>query len=477
MMKENNSHSDADLAGPDRPPATVGLTILVNIRWMAIAGQIVALIYVFFGFGFDFSLFMALGAVGMSAALNLLLINIYRPGTHLSEVQAAAQLTYDLCQLSALLFLTGGISNPFFILMLAPVAISATFLGRRSTLFLLSLGLLLSFLLVSFHAPLPWDEPPLELAERYKWGLWGGLAVSMVFLAFYSARVSEEARRRADALSAAQAALVGEKHLAALGALAAAAAHELGTPLGSIMLTARELEREYGTEGALAEDLSLIAQEAHRCREILKTLSATTSRHQDEPFPRTNIDALVHEAAAPYEGKGVNILFQSGFLDDGSYPVPTTTYRAEIRHGLGNLIENATEFAASEVVIDVAWDADKLIVEIKDDGPGFSAAILARLGQPYLTGGRDVGRASENANERNVGGKRSGGGESGAGGLGLGVFIAKTLIERTGGHVTFANRKAATGAVAKVSWLRSEIPEDARRGRPRRDREAVDEGL
>lgn len=438
---ENRTGTDKDLRQLGQgPSARVRLRTLVNIRWIAVAGQFVTLVTVHFSLDLPFDLILALTAVALSALFNMYLQYRYRAARQLSDREASLQLAYDLSQLSALLYLTGGIQNPFSVLLLVPVTISATMLSRRATLSLLSLAILLSLALVQWHAPLPWGEPELIFPPLYLLGLWVALALSMVFLALYAARISEEARRRADALTATQAALAREHQLSALGALAAAAAHELGTPLGSIMLTARELTAGKDIPQPLLAELELIYGEARRCRTILEELASSHADGDSDHFADLPLEAIVRQAAEPYAHRGKQILVESD-PDTGSGLLMVAN-RAEIRHGLGNFIENAVRYAGDEIRVRLLGDDDSIVIEISDDGPGFDAAVINDLGEPYVFAARPHDKLDSQ-------------GEI-TGGLGLGIFIAKTLIEQTGGRVTFSNSKPG-GACVRIAWNRDQL--------------------
>lgn len=416
-------------------PARVRLKTLITIRWIAVAGQLATLLIVHFALDFAFDLGFAIAAVAVSAALNLYLARRFPATKQLSDAEAATQLGFDLLQLALLLYLTGGLTNPFSLLMLVPVTISATILSRRSTAVLLLVALALSLVLALWHQPLPWRGMPVVIPETYLAGVWIGLCFSMVFLALYVARVSSEARRRATALAATQAALSREHRLAALGTLAAAAAHELGTPLGTITLAARELEQETPPDDPKYEDVALIASQARRCRQILERIGKQRVAGGGDPFAHQRISALVREAARPYEElSDTAILVRSAPRSVDGPPQPVVRRRPEILHALGNFIENAVSFARSRVLIDISWSYRVIEVAIEDDGPGFVPSVLRSLGEPYVT-------------------TRGGLGEAGGrdGGLGLGVFIAKTLLERTGARVSFVNAKGG-GALVRITW-------------------------
>ena len=448
----NGRGARPEAGGPAEPldtlredPARVRLETLLTLRWIAIAGQLATVLVVHFGFGFPLPLWWALAAIAISAAINVYLMLRRPAGQQLSDREVAIELAFDLLQLSFLLYLTGGLANPFALLILAPVTISATVLSRRSTFLLLSMGLLLISALAIWHRPLPWTGAPLVIPRLYLFGVWSGLALAMTFLALYAARVSAEARQRARALAATQAALARAQKLSDLGTLAAAAAHELGTPLGTITLVARELLCDLSPADPHHEDAELIAEQASRCREILQQLAVTPADAADHPFNRQPLAALAREAARPFERlTDVVIDIRDRPTDPSAGPQPVVQRRPEILHALTNFIENAVGFARSRVVIEVTWDADTVSMRIVDDGPGFDPATLKSLGDPYLRrGGRSF----------------AGRGREGAAGLGLGVFIAKTLLERTAARVGFSNRSGG-GAVVDIRWPRRTLETD-----------------
>ncbi len=430
----------------------VRLRTLVWIRWMAVAGQTVSLVFVYYGLGFELPIGPAMAVVAASVLLNIV-VSLKRSSAaiRLSDRNAALFLAYDIIQLAALLYLTGGLKNPFAILFLAPVAISATILSLRSTQWLGLLAVASVSLLALIHLPLPWREGDLALPDLYIAGRWVALVLGTIFIAAYAWRVAAETKRMSDALAATQMALAREQQLSALGALAAATAHELGTPLGTIAVVAKELSREFPEDSPLAEDVALLSSQAARCREILAQLSRRPTGEDDSVYGILPISALVETAAMPYRREGVSLEIVSKGDDTGGTPEPKVLRSPEIIHGLGNLVENAVDFAHSTAVVEVAWSADKVHVEVIDDGDGFAADILDALGEPYVTS-----RAEQD-------------------GMGLGVFIAKTLLARTGAKVRFANLPGGGAAVAIV-WPRGilEAPEAVPREVPsQRDRSAA----
>jgi len=424
---------------------TVRLGTLNNLRWLAVVGQAVALLVVRLVLDFDFPLLLAASPVAASAVLNILLAIAYPSTKRVSAREATGFLAYDIVQLAALLFFTGGIENPFALLFLAPVVISAATLDVLSTLLLGGL----SFAAISFlwqaHLPLPWSPVNgLHLPPLYQFGIWVSLLLGIGFTSIYAWRIASEATRMSAALSATQLALAREHRLAALGALAAAAAHELGTPLGTIALVAHELEREL-TANPHADDFRLLRSEAERCRAILARLAQPEESvlGQTESLP---LGALLDDIAAPHRGLDVEI---SVDLQPG--PAPKVWRVPEILHGLGNLIENAADFASTEVTLRARWDDTMLAIEVIDDGPGFSAEIFEQIGEPYITS-RPARRRPLDREVDPEDGKQEG--------MGLGFFIAKTLIEQTGGSVTAENRMSG-GASVTARWPRGTIDGDA----------------
>ncbi len=331
------------------------LGTLNNLRWLAVVGQAVALLLVRVVLNFDFPLLLAASPVVGSAVLNIILAIAYPSTKRLSAGEATGFLAYDIVQLAALLFFTGGIENPFALLFVAPVVISAATLDVFSTLLLGAL----SFAAISFlwqaHLPLPWSPVNgLRLPQLYQIGIWVSLLLGIGFTSIYAWRIASEGTRMSAALSATQMALAREHRLAALGALAAAAAHELGTPLGTIAVVAHELERELKHD-AHADDFRLLRAETERCRAILARLAQPEESvlgHTE----RLPLGALLDDIAAPHRGLDVAIV-----LDLQSGPPPRVWRVPEILHGLGNLIENAADFASKEVRLRARWDCERAI--------------------------------------------------------------------------------------------------------------------
>ena len=413
----------------------------VRLRWLAIAGQLAAVLFVHFGLGFAVPLLACLSLIAASATLNLAL-RLAFPRTHrLADGPAAFSLAFDVAQLAVLLSLTGGIENPFVTLLLAPVMIGAVSLPRHLTIMLLVLMIAVALMLTRFHMPLPWEvNAQLTLPLLYRVGVWVALSLGGAFAGLYASRVSEEARRLSDALAATELAVVREQHLTQIDGLAAAAAHELGTPLATITLVVKELLR-HPERTATRDDIETLAQQTARCRQILGTLTSLGSEN-DGVFDAMTLGLLIEEVVAPHRHFGVDVEVKL----EGPMPEPRCRRSPTLLYGLGNLIENAVDFAATTVTIHAEWTATTIAILIADDGAGFAPDILTQAGEPYIS--------------RKGGDRRAKGDESG--GLGLGLFIAKTLLERSGASLALANAPApAQGARVAIRWPRSAFEENA----------------
>src|SRR5918993_4489094 len=280
----------AEIASPPAVPGlprrgVVRLRALVLIRWAAVAGQLFTAAVVHWGLGFALPVLAVGGTIALSALLNLT-VSLGRPASaRIEDREATIFLAFDILQLAVLLYLTGGLLNPFALLLLAPVAIGATILSLASNVALSMLTIVSIGLLGLFHQPLPWRGPPPELPEIYQAGAWAGLTLTTLLVTLYGWRLAEEQRQMSAALAAAQGALEREQRMSALGALAAAAAHELGSPLSTIAVVAKEMLREVETDDPLREDVELLSSESDRCRAILARLSPDPPPPPPDPPP------------------------------------------------------------------------------------------------------------------------------------------------------------------------------------------------
>jgi two-component system sensor histidine kinase RegB len=429
----------SDVAATDfrHPRRYVRLDTILRLRWLAVLGQLAAIFIVELGLEFDVEVAPCLTVVGLSALLNLSLQLWFNPMQRLEPEFAAALLALNIVELAGLLFFTGGLQNPFSFLFLAPVLISATALPIRFTIALGMLAVALASVLVFVHFPLPWDgDDPLVLPPIYLFGVWLSIVVAIGVTSLYAFQVAEESRKLSDALAATELVLAREQHLTQLDGLAAAAAHELGTPLSTIFLISRELEQGVADKPQLAGDVRTLREQAQRCRDILAKITQLSST--GAPFDRMPLSTLIEETVAPHRDFGVAIKVR---IAVAGTPEPAGTRNPAIIYGVGNILENAVDFARATVEVNAWWNAETVEIVISDDGPGIAPDMLKRIGEPYLSRRRDADEAQ---------GARSG--------LGLGVFIARTLLERTGAKVSFANRVFPDhGAVVQIVWPRRDF--------------------
>ncbi len=418
----------------------VRVDTLVRLRWISIIGQTIAVLVVHFALDFTLPLYACLAVIALTAWLNVALRVRFPVTQRLAPDRAAWLFAFDIAEIGVLLFLTGGLQNPFSFLLLGPVLLSATSLPPRMIVWLAVFAAFCTTVLAFYYYPLPWDadEKPMQLPAIYIAGVWLATLLSLGFIGVHAWQLTEEARQLSDALAATELVLAREQHLSALDGLAAAAAHELGTPLATITVIATELERAIEKGSPLTEDIVLLREQALRCRQILGKLTELSA--DSEPFDRMPLSALIEEVVAPHRNFGVAI---NVALNPHDSTEPIGGRNPAILYGLGNLVENAVDFARSTVDISADWSGDVVSVTIIDDGPGFAPEIMDRIGDPYVT--------SQHRRRMNLGGEAGGG-------LGLGFFIAKTLLERAGATLEFENRSAPDrGAVVRVRWGRGDF--------------------
>ncbi|MFM9938666.1 MAG: ActS/PrrB/RegB family redox-sensitive histidine kinase [Hyphomicrobiaceae bacterium] len=434
----------ADRFGPGLHESRLRMQTIIRLRWFGVGGQVVTVVGVRWGLGFDFPVGLCLALIAVSAWVNVFLRMRYPSRYRLSPTFATTLLAYDTLELAALLYLTGGIENPFTFLIVAPVTVSAATLPARNTIFLGLLAAATAALLVEFHLPLPWLPPAgFSMPRLYKFGVLASVGAGMIFLALYAARLSKEARQMTAALAATEHVLAREQRLHALDGLAAAAAHELGTPLATIAVVTRELEKELGLAKHIQDDVTLLRTQAERCREILQKLTRRPEGN-DPHHVSLPVTQLLQEASGPYRMGRAKVTIDAKASETGlnrALAEPVAERRPGVIYGLGNIIENAVDFAQSKVQIQARWDEKEIEIAIQDDGPGFSPDVMDTIGEPYVTT-RGAGQTGEGADPE-------------AGGLGLGFFIAKTLLERSGARLALANATAPEqGAIVRITWPR-----------------------
>jgi len=445
----------------------VRLRTLIFLRWMAIVGQLAAITVGERYFGLMLPVGLCYLAVGVSIIANLISIFVFPENKRLTEFEALLTLMFDTAQLSFLIFVTGGLTNPFALLILAPVTISASALGLRSTLIVSAMAIALVTLAGFVSLPIRLaDGTELQVPRLFGFGFWLAIVVGIAFLGLYSRRVALEIREMGDALLATQMALAREQKLTDLGGVVAAAAHELGTPLATIKLVSSELMAELQGQPELMEDARLIREQADRCRDILRGMGRAGK--DDLQLRQAPLGAVLKEAAEPHMSRGKEVVFALGPGPGGAGREPMVLRRPEVIHGLRNLVQNAVDFARGKVWIDGEWTPAMIAVRIVDDGEGYPANVIGRIGEPFVRERRSEQDLTMRPEYE---------------GMGLGLFIAKTLLERSGAQVTFANaadpflapeeRPERCGAVVEARWPAEALrPPAAMTGAPNRRFEA-----
>ncbi len=429
----------------------VRLRTLILLRWLAIAGQLAAITVADRVFGMLLPLGLCYLAVGAAIIANLVAAFVFPENKRTSELEAMLTLLFDVSQLGLLISLTGGLTNPFALLILVPVTISATALELRTTVILGGVAIVLVTLVSVVYLPLRLaDGSVLDLPVLFEFGFWLAIVIGIVFMALYARRVATEIRSMSDALLATQMALAREQKLTDLGGVVAAAAHELGTPLATIKLVSTELVEELADRPDQQEDARLIRSQADRCRDILRSMGRVGK--DDRHLRQAPLGTVLREAAEPHMNRGRAVAFDVAAAPGGEDRQPSIHRHPEVIHGLRNLVQNAVDFSRSSVWIDGFWTDGTITVRITDDGEGYPAHLIGRIGDPFMRsrrGSQDQQHRPEYE------------------GMGLGLFIAKTLLERSGAELSFANgsnpflardeRPDRSGAIVEVVWPRSRL--------------------
>ena len=429
---------------------------MIFLRWVAIVGQLTAILVGQYVYGLQLELGLCYFAVGLSVIGNLVAAFVFPENKRLSERENLSMVMFDLLQLGFLLFLSGGLHNPFALLLLGPVTVSAAVLTTQSTLLAGGTAIAMVTLLSKFHLSLKTDQGfILRVPDVFLFGNWIALVIAIVFIGAYSRRITSEMHSMSDALTATQMALSREQKLTDLGGVVAAAAHELGTPLATIKLASSELMDELEDREDLRADAALIREQADRCRDILRDMGQAGK--DDLHLRQAPLMTVIAEAAEPHAHRGKAVHFSYDPLAGEEMSQPAILRKPEIIHGLRNLLQNAVDFASKNVWVEGHWTADTISIRIVDDGTGFPPHLLGRIGDPF------VGHRKTPSEDQD---------RPGYEGMGLGLFIAKTLLERSGAELSFANGSDPymtapdtakhTGAIVEVKWPRDTI--DARHG-------------
>ena len=410
----------------------ITLETLINIRWIAIVGQFFTVSVVEYFLKFEFPYFGTLTLIFLSALVNVYLEINKSKFLTINNFYATLSIFYDLVQLILLLFMTGGLSNPFSILIIVPTTISVTYLSRGSSQFIVTCSIIFSTVIAFYHMPLPYPvNESLVLPKYYNIGLWLSLGIGIIFLGNYAYQLGRDNRVRSTALSRLEEELTKEKVVNSVGGMAAAAVHELATPLATISLVSKELQKQLKDNSNIKEDINLLIEQSERCSSILKDIAQR--KQKDEFIENISPKELINE-----------IVFSLNNISNKEINVENLnlnqrmkmTKKTEISYALRNFIENSIKFAKNKINIEIDQNKKRTAITISDDGDGFNKDIISNLGQPYLH--------SDNIKKNKKG-------------MGLGVFISKSLLERCLAQVTFRNNKSLPGASVKIVWNNSQL--------------------
>ena len=386
------------------------LSNLIKIRWIAIGGQLFAILLVFFYFNIPISVVACLSIVFISGSINVYSLITDKINNYLSDKEAFYFLLFDTTQLGILLYLTGGIYNPFSLLLIAPLIISASYLPIAYSIGLLFLSILSVILISNFYLPIGWNES-FNVPKLFRYGLTLSLIISLIFISIYVYLFANSSRRISEALSQTRSTLENQKKISEIGSLSAAAVHELSTPLNTIFLVLNDLREEESVKNNnnIKKEVDLLKSQAERCRNILLTLSKNPENLKDNFFDKTTISNLVKINFDKFNNR--NISLEINLMSNQDEPL--ILFKDELVYGIGNIIQNAIQHAISKIIINIFWNQKDFIIIVSDDGIGFTDETFDQIGQPYIS------------KQKN--------------GMGLGIFIAKNLIENIGGSISFKN--------------------------------------
>ena len=394
------------------------LTNLIKIRWIAISGQLAAIFLVFFYFKIYIPVIACLCVVFVSVIINIFSFFTYKINDSLSDKAAFYFLLFDTTQLGILLYLTGGIYNPFSLLLIAPLIISASYLPIIFSIGLLFLSFWIVILISNFYLPINWNES-FNVPKFFTYGLSLSLIISLIFIVIYVYLFANSSRRISEALSQTRSTLANQKKIFEIGSLSAAAVHELSTPLNTIFLILNDLRDEESVKNnhGIKKEIDLLKSQADRCRNILLTLSKNPENLKDNFFDKTTISNLVKINFDKFNNR--NIILEINLISNQDEPL--ILFKDELVYGIGNIIQNAIQHAVSKIIINISWDEKEFIIVVSDDGSGFNNEVFDQIGQPYIS-------------KQKVG-------------MGLGIFIAKNLIENIEGFISFRNQKDSGASV------------------------------
>ena len=406
----------------------------INLRWIAIIGQFITINVIYFIFDFDFDLILENSIILLGLLSNLYLIYINK-NTQLSDKTAFLFLFIDILQLSCLIYLTGGIANPFSIFLIIPSIFSSLYLGFRSNVLLVSITILLIIFLTFFNQPLPYPvSEHFHVDSYYYYSMPISLIIALVFLNYFALRFGKESRIRKEALNKMEAIMSKEHELLSLGGQAAAAAHSLGTPFSTIKIISSDLLKQFKDNNEIKKDIDLLISQIERCGEILKKLTLNPIVEDDFIDRDLTIFDYVNEIVKSFRETSKKEFIINFDQYSNSFNISKSI---EIVYGLRNFIGNANKFSKSKVFINLKSDNDITEIIIEDDGDGYPNDVLRKIGEPYITSYKSSSKSKS--------------------GLGLGIFIGKTLLEKNYATILCKNSLTRTGAEVNVKWKNKDL--------------------
>ena len=401
----------------------------INLRWIAIIGQLTTINVIYFILGFEFNLILENLIILIGTLGNLYLIYIHQK-TQLSDKEAFLFLLFDILQLSFLIYLTGGIANPFAIFLIIPVIFSSSNIGFRSNLLLTVITILIIVLLTFFKQPLPYPvNEHFHVDAYYYYSIPISLVIGLIFLNYFALTFGIESRLRKEALNKMQEIMSKEHELVSLGGQAAAAAHSLGTPFSTMKIISTDLLKQFKEDKEVKQDIELLISQIDRCGEILKKLTLNPIVEDSFIDKDLTIVNYVKEIVKSFEETSKKEFIVN--YDQNFNPL-NITKSIEIVYGLRNFIGNANKFSKTKIFINIKSDDLFTEIVIEDDGEGYPADVLRKIGEPYIKSYKSFYKSKS--------------------GMGLGIFIGKTLLEKNYANILCRNSKTRTGAEVSIKW-------------------------
>jgi len=409
-------------------------SIYIRLRWIAIIGQLITINLVYFIFNFKFDLILEISPILIGIISNLYLIYINK-NTQLLDKEAFLFLLIDVLQLSFLIYLTGGIANPFSIFLIIPAIFSSSNLGFKSNFLLVTITALIIIIITFFHNPLPYPlNEDFNIGLHYYYSIPVSLIIALIFLNYFALIFGTESRLRKEALIKMEEIMSKEHMLVSLGAQAAAAAHSLGTPFSTIKIISSDLLKQFKDNKVIKKDIELLASQIDRCSQILKKLTLNPIVEDDFIDGNLTMTNYVEGIIKSFEEISKKKFLINYDQNSNLFNIHKSI---EIIYGLRNFIGNANKFSRNKIFITIKSDNEFTEIIIEDDGEGYPKDVLSKIGEPYIKSDKSFIKANT--------------------GLGLGVFIGKTLLEKNYASILCKNSETRTGAEVNIKWKNKDL--------------------